>query len=364
MLRAAAEAYTEWSETYADGVLWDEADAAASGEDYSEHHADVSAASEIGDILNQQFADLIIDVDTSDEPAREESTVGARVDLNRLHNLAETARARAAADTRATAPRRDGRSWYRIENRAAADGAGEIAEVFLYDMIGDWGITAQEFVNDLRGIKAAALDLHVNCEGGEVFDGLAIYETLRRHPAAVTAYVDGIAASSASFVVQAADKIVMAPRGKMMIHDAHGIVMGNARDMREMATLLDDLSDTIADIYAERTNMTRAQWRTAMAAAEGGPDGTWYDAAAAVKVGLADEITGGAPVAAASRAEFAARLFDVPVELVDVPTGTSTAELATWQPRAFLDALDEISNPPQPVNIPDGQALRSLFDLQ
>lgn len=351
MLAAAAEAHIEWSETYADGVLWDEADAAAGGADYGEHHADISAAPEIGDILNQQFADMIIDLDTSDEPAREESTVGARVDLNRLHNLAETARQRSFPTPLQAARDPRGRSWYRIENRAAADGTGKVAEVFLYDMIGDWGITAQEFVNDLRGIKAAALDLHVNCEGGEVFDGLAIYETLRRHPAAVTAYVDGIAASSASFVVQAADKVVMAPRGKMMIHDAHGIVMGNARDMREMATLLDDLSDTIADIYAERTNATRAQWRTAMAAAEGGPDGTWYDAAAAVKAGLADEITGGVPSAVAPRAE------------IDEPTFRQEL-LGIWDPDAFLATVDEISNPPVPVNIPDGQALRTLFDLQ
>jgi len=265
------------------------------------------------------------------------------IDLAKLHNLAETARARLSPPA---ANHRSGRTWYTIENAAAP--AGESAVIHLYDMIGDWGITAADFARDLAGIRATSIELRVSCEGGEVFDGLAIYETLRRHPADITAYVDGIAASSASFVVCAANKIVMAKRGRMMIHDAHGVVMGNARDMREMAQLLDDLSDTIADIYTERSG-TRESWRAAMRAAEGGPDGTWYDAESAVRAGLADEVQDGSP---AGRTPVAPRAATA-----------STEELATWQPAAFLAALGEISNPVVPAEIPDGTALRALFDL-
>lgn len=271
-----------------------------------------------------------------------------KVDLARLHNLAEAARAKAQTAQQ----QRTGRSWYKIENKGGGDGP---ASIYVYDMIGEWGVSAQDFVNDLRGVKAQAIDLHVNCEGGEVFDGLAMYESLVQHPAEITAYVDGIAASAASFLVQAASRIVMAPRARMMIHDAHGIVMGNARDMREMATLLDDLSDTIADIYAERTG-TRASWRAAMRAGEGGPDGTWYDAAAAVKAGLADEVRGAdGKASTGQRAELSAG--GDPRSNAVVPP----AAALDFSPAAFVALLDEVENPEQPIEIPSASALLEMF---
>lgn len=268
-----------------------------------------------------------------------------KIDLNKLHNLAEAARARAQT----TEQRRTGaRSWYRIENKAG-DGDAP-ASVYVYDTIGEWGVSAQDFVNELRGITAKTLDLHVNCEGGEVFDGLAMFESLVKHPATITAYVEGLAASAASFLVMAADKIIMAPRARMMIHDAHGFAMGNARDMTAMAALLEDLSENIADIYAERVpGTTRADWRKAMQASSGGPDGTWYDATAAVKAGLADEVrTAGGKTAAAA-----------------LPTPESiAAEMSTWDAAAFLGMVREVDEPqPAPAEIPYGSALLSLADL-
>jgi ATP-dependent protease ClpP protease subunit len=247
------------------------------------------------------------------------------VNLARLRNLAEQARAKAQQSQQT----RDGRSWYRIENAAAAR-----AEVYLYDLVGEWGITAQDFVNDLRGVRSQGIDLHLNCEGGEVFDGLAIYESLRQHPADVTVHVDGLAASAASFIAMAGDRIVMAERARMMIHDAHGLVIGNAADMREMASLLDDLSDNIADIYAERAGGTRAQWRQAMRGPTGASDGTWYDAQAAVDAGLADEV--------ATRASRSTG---------DEPANTTTAAAPTlpWDSGALLATLHEATRPLRPA---------------
>jgi ATP-dependent protease ClpP protease subunit len=263
-----------------------------------------------------------------------------KVDLARLHNLAEAARAKAQ-----TAQQQRTGSWYKIENKGGGDGP---ASIYVYDMIGEWGVSAQDFVNDLRAVKAQAIELHVNCEGGEVFDGLAMYESLVQHPADITAYVDGIAASAASFLVQAATKIVMAPRARMMIHDAHGIVMGNARDMREMATLLDDLSDTIADIYAERSGKTRAEWREAMRAGEGGPDGTWYDAAAAVKAGLADEVRGAdGKTSTDARAEL----------IGERAQAVHDASPVKLDAAAFLAVLGEVEHPMQPIVLPSVSAL-------
>lgn len=272
-----------------------------------------------------------------------------KVDLAHVHALVEEGRSRAAAAQLGQPPRLGNRSWFRIENRPATADApqqGPTTDIYLYDAIGEWGVSAQDFINALRGVVTGTITMYVNCEGGEVFDGLAIYEALRRHPAAVTAFVDGIAASAASFIVMAADRVIMAQHAKMMIHDAHGLAMGNARDMRSMADLLDSLSDTIADIYAERSGKTREDWRAAMQAAEGGPDGTWYDAKAAVKAKLADELVGGdqpgnsAPV------------------LTVVGEAWSTDHIAAaWDAGAFLTMVDEISNPVQPVELPTGPAL-------
>jgi ATP-dependent protease ClpP protease subunit len=282
-----------------------------------------------------------------------------KVDLNQVRALAD--RARAVAESQRTAlndGQRDrlGRSWFRIENRparAGQDGAptGPTTDIYLYDAIGEWGVTAQDFVNALRSVVTGTITLYVNCEGGEVFDGLAIYEALRRHPANITAMIDGIAASAASFVVMAADEVVIAERGRMMIHDAHGIAIGNARDMRSMADLLDSLSDTIADIYAEHTGKTRDEWRAAMQAAEGGPDGTWYDARAAVKAKLADRMIGGEDGPGNSLPANPG----LPAQPVR-PTADDIA-VTPWSPAAMLDVINDIEHPAPPVEIPTGPAL-------
>lgn len=175
---------------------------------------------------------------------------------------------------------REGRNdWYRIRNQ----GAG-VAEVYIYDEIGWFGVTAADFVRDLQGIDAEAIDLHMNTPGGDVFDGLAILEALRSHKAHVTVYVDSLAASIGSVIAMAGDRIVMARNATLMIHDGHGLAIGNAADMREMADLLDRCSDNIASVYAGRAGGTVEDWRAAMRAT------TWYTADEAVAAGLADEV--------------------------------------------------------------------------
>ncbi|MET8766330.1 head maturation protease, ClpP-related [Streptomyces sp. NPDC004658] len=174
----------------------------------------------------------------------------------------------------------EARSWYRISNAASQDEA----EVMLYDEVGGWfGATADEFIADLRGITAPNIRLRVNSPGGSVFEGIAIANALRSHPANVTVQVDGIAASIASVIAMSGDRIEMAPNSMLMIHDASGVCMGNASDMEEMAELLDLISDNIADAYAARAGGTRDEWRARMRAE------TWYLPEDAVDAGLADE---------------------------------------------------------------------------
>ncbi len=180
------------------------------------------------------------------------------------------------------------RPWYKITNLV------DSTDIMIYDEIGTWGTSAGSFVNALRQVTTPTIELHINSPGGEVFDGVAIYTALRNHPATVNVTVDGIAASAASFIAQAGDNIAMEKPAKMMIHDAGALVVGNAADMREVADLLDELSDTIAGIYADRAGGTVETWRAAM-----GKE-TWYSADQAVAAGLADRVADGKTSSTAS----------------------------------------------------------------
>jgi ATP-dependent protease ClpP protease subunit len=199
------------------------------------------------------------------------------------------------------------RGWYRIANAAGDD--QRPATVHLFDEIGYWGTSAGDFINELKAITAPTIELRVNSPGGEIFEGYAIYNALAGHPAEITAYVDGLAASAASFIVQSADRIIMQETSQMMIHDGIGFVFGNASDFREQADLLDKLSGQIADIYAARTGIPAADWRTAMLAE------TWYTAAEAVDAGLADEV---APMKRRSSASSNVAAHDVLSQLWDL----------------------------------------------
>ncbi|HZB28941.1 MAG TPA: head maturation protease, ClpP-related [Streptosporangiaceae bacterium] len=178
-------------------------------------------------------------------------------------------------------PKVEGRP--RLQVKAQADGP---TELMIYDEIGWFGVMAQDIADRLTGVTG---DLHVkiNSPGGDVFDGVAIYNMLLDHDGRVTVTVDGLAASAASFIAMAGDIIRMNRASQMMIHDALGMCIGNEADMTEMAGLLARVSDTIAGIYADRAGGTAEDWRQRMRTE------TWYNAAEAVEAKLADEtITG------------------------------------------------------------------------
>jgi ATP-dependent protease ClpP protease subunit len=168
--------------------------------------------------------------------------------------------------------------WYEI--KAVGN---DTTEVYIYDEIGYWGVTATSFVNELRQVRTANIDLHLNSPGGDVFDGLAIYNALISHPANVDVYIDGLAASAASYIALAGDTVKIARNAMVMVHDAMGFCIGWASDMHEMGDLLDKISDDIADIYAQKTGAEKADWRAAMLAE------TWFSGEEAVEAGLADE---------------------------------------------------------------------------
>jgi ATP-dependent protease ClpP protease subunit len=169
------------------------------------------------------------------------------------------------------------RQWFRIEAKA-----GDAAEVFIYDEIGYWGTSAAEFAQQLAALDVKTINLRLNSPGGEVFEGVAIYNALKTHKATVNVSVDGLAASIASVIAMAGDTITVQRGAQMMIHDASGLAYGNAACMTQMADLLDKLSDTIAGFYAARAGGSLTSWRDTMRAE------TWFSPEEAVAAGLAD----------------------------------------------------------------------------
>jgi ATP-dependent Clp endopeptidase proteolytic subunit ClpP len=169
--------------------------------------------------------------------------------------------------------------WYSVTNATA-----ERATIRIYDEIGGWGVEAEAFAKDLSGITASEIEVAINSPGGSVFEGLAIYNALRTHPARIITRVDGLAASAASFIAQAGDERVMVGSAQMMIHDARGVVFGDANELRAAADFLERQSTNIAELYAERSGGEAAHYAALMAAE------TWLSAAQAVDEGLADSV--------------------------------------------------------------------------
>lgn len=136
------------------------------------------------------------------------------------------------------------------------------ASITMFEVIGeDWwsggGVTAKRVSAALRAIGDRDVTVKVNSPGGDMFEGIAIYNLLRAHKAKVTIEVLGWAASAASIIAMAGDEIRMGIGTFMMVHNAWGVVVGNRHDMREAATLFDGFDGAIADIYEARTGMKR-----------------------------------------------------------------------------------------------------------
>jgi ATP-dependent protease ClpP protease subunit len=168
---------------------------------------------------------------------------------------------------------------YTITNAVAGQ-----ADIYIYEEIGFWGVSAQAFVRDLLALDAGTINLHLNSPGGEVFDGIAIHGALKSHPATINVYVDALAASAASFIAMAGDSISIMRNAQMMIHQGQGFAMGPRQEMLAMADLLEKADNNIADMYAARAGGSVDKWLEAMTAE------TWYSADEAVSAGLADKV--------------------------------------------------------------------------
>jgi len=175
------------------------------------------------------------------------------------------------------------RQGFSINNKA------ENAEIVIYSDIGmSWfeeGVTAKSFSQALKDLPSTIknIDVRLNSPGGDVFEGITIYNRLKQHNANITVYIDGLAASIASIIALAGDEVIMGEGALMMIHKPMSYAYGNSIELEEMIQRLDDVEEQLVGIYKRKTGLDRTEIKTMLA------EETWLDASQAVEMGFADK---------------------------------------------------------------------------
>ena len=169
--------------------------------------------------------------------------------------------------------------------RAASE---EEHSISIYDVIGQdpWsgeGVTTKRIAAALRSVNGADVTVNINSPGGDMFEGLAIYNLLREYSGKVTVKVLGLAASAASIIAMAGDEIRIARAGFLNIHNCWVIALGNRQDLLEVASRLEPFDQAMAEIYATRTGSQLSAMQKLMDA------DTWLNGSAAVEQGFADD---------------------------------------------------------------------------
>ncbi|WP_410689437.1 head maturation protease, ClpP-related, partial [Citrobacter freundii] len=247
----------------------------------------------------------------------------------------------------------NGQCWYEI--RALA--AGRV-EIFLYDVIGGWGITAQQFVSDCKeaGVfEASAVDLHIHSPGGDVMQGFAIFNTLSRLKAKLDIWVDGVAASMASMIVCLPGATVHMPENAwLMVHKPWGGIAGDSDDMRDYAAWLDRNEALMLSAYMNKTGLGQEELE-AMLKAE-----TWLNGAEAVEKGFADTLEPELQAAACVNQNKLKDYQNMPEQINNLFGPRAEAPASQPQP-AQNPAPQAANNPPAPQ--PAQQPLAGNIDI-
>lgn len=172
--------------------------------------------------------------------------------------------------------------------RPAALSSGDNV-ITMFDIIGeDWwtggGITAKKVAAQLRAIGDRPVEVQINSPGGDMFEGLAIYNVLREHSQPITVKVIGVAASAASVIAMAGDTVEIGAASFLMIHNCWVIAAGNRHDMAEVAAFLAPFDQAMADVYAQRSGRTAAECAKWM------DEETWLSGSIAIERGFADSL--------------------------------------------------------------------------
>lgn len=169
-----------------------------------------------------------------------------------------------------------------------SDASGDVAQVYVYDVIDSyWGASAKALVEALASAGAKDVALHVNSPGGDVFEARTMVSAIRAHQAKghkVTAYIDGLAASAATYLALSGDQVHIADGGMFMVHNSWTLAWGNKTELRSTADLLDKIDGTITADYARKTGATAEQIAAWMDAE------TWFTGAEALAAGFVDSV--------------------------------------------------------------------------
>lgn len=226
------------------------------------------------------------------------------------------------------------KSWYTLQ--ASGEAEQRNIEIFVYGEIGAWGVTANQFVQDLRAMDDGVSPVIVafNSIGGDLFDGLAIHNALSRLGERCTGRIDALAASAASVAVCGAHRVVIAANAMLMIHNPYTFTGGDAEDFRRVADVLDQTLEAIIAAYkAKAPDIDEAELRR-MVNAE-----TWLTANEAVALGLADEVGDGLKVSAClGQGSVLQRFQHAPPELLAQLDEEPEAEPPEPDPAPVLDA--------------------------
>ena len=213
-------------------------------------------------------------------------------------------------------------NWYNINSKAS-----KVVDVYIFDEIGMGGVNAQGFIEEIKSFKDSPMNLHINCVGGDVFDGMAIFNIIKKRTAKTTVYIEGIAASMGSVIALAADNVVMAENSLFMIHNAWGGAMGEAKEMKKTAKLLDKISGEIADIYVKKTKLPYDKVKEMM------DEETWLNAEEALELGFIDSISDAIKVAAKYDVSKFKNITNKEIKnklSINIKSKKMTDELKTW----------------------------------
>ena len=179
------------------------------------------------------------------------------------------------------------KNWYSFKNESA------IPEISIYGDIGFFDIGAKEFISDLKALgKVPEIDLRINSRGGEIVEGNAIFNALKRNSAKINVFIDGIAASMASVIAMAGDNITMASNALIAIRNPFTGMSGESKDLRHTADLLDKMKSNIVNAYHDFTGIDESELSDMM------DDETWFTAEEAIANGFAT--SAGEPIKAAA----------------------------------------------------------------
>lgn len=186
------------------------------------------------------------------------------------------------------------RPWFAMQ----FDEATAVADLYLYDVIGYDGIKANDLVEQFLSVNASSLNIYINSPGGDVDEGLTIYNMLKRFKGKKTVYIDGMAASMASVIAMAGDRVVMPETARMFVHKPWTMSVGNADDLQRTAEQLNQCEATIVAAYAKKTGRSAAIISDLLSGSGG--DGTLLNASDAMKYGFVDAVSDEQPVSKAA----------------------------------------------------------------